>query len=364
MNKYYKLIHYNGEEAGPLQLKNISGVDAGFSMVLGGNGTVPSYTPDLEYSLDGTTWTVYDFTNLPTITVPAGGQIYLRGTNTTGFNGNNNYYWHFHMDQDYDIIGNMLSVIDYTNLNTITSVSTLGSLVGFFDGETHLIHAHQSNYGSTINSIGRYGMCFVFRNCTNLLTPPDLSTWKVTTATQNLLESMFDGCSSLMYCPDLSTFTSVQSEGFIRMFRNCTSIKNGVDFTNITTAGSAGSPFMQTFYGCTSLVTPAKIGKVNFQTPYRVFQEMYQGCTSLKTGMDIRNVTFSKTDSGGMDRMYYGCSSLKTAYVAPSYLQDMNNWLNGVPGNGTLYIPYGYSLPAGTSGFPWSNTNSWTVVYY
>lgn len=353
MNKYYKLIHNDNAENGPLQLKNISNSVAEFSMVADGT---PSDTPDLDYSLDGTTWSAYDFTTLPTIEVPVDGQIYLKGTNTYGFMPGEGNGYSIHMNQNYDIIGNLMSIIDATDYATKTS-SNERVFTYLFRNETHLIHSHQANCGNVATF--EFASCKgTFQGCTNLLTPIDLS--KVTYTSEASFQIMFYGCTSLLYCPDFSGVKNVQSNTFDQTFSGCTSLKEGADFSNIKENINSGDAFYQTFYGCTSLETPALIGNLYSTNPYEIFCEMYYGCTSLKEGMDIRGVTYAKTDSDGMRNMYNGCTSLMTAYVAPTYLQDTSSWLYNVASGGTLYLPYGFTLPIGDSGVP----SNWTVVYY
>lgn len=346
MNKYYKLIHNDNVENGPLQLKNISGVDAGFSIVVEGT---PSHTPNLEYSLDGTTWTAYDFTNLPTITVPADGQIYLRGVNTNGINRGGGNYYIIHMDQNYELVGNLMYIIDYNNLETTTNIGGLQALSGLFKGETHLIYSHKANFGYKLKTIARYNLHSMFMNCTNLLTPLDLSTWQVTFGDQAEFTSMYENCTSLKYCPDFSSITSVYNETFSRTFYGCTSLNEGADFSNIVTfQNNNNNCFMNTYTNCTSLTVASKMGNALFSSSNgTMFQGMYQGCTSLVEGMDMRNITLPSTSSNTFQQMYQGCTKLKVAYlpiVTNGVISALTNTFQNVP-SGTLYVAYGCQLP-------------------
>lgn len=361
MNKYYKLIHYDQAENGPLQLKNISGVAAGFSMIVTGT---PSDTPNLEYSLDGTTWTAYDFANLPTITVPAGGQIYLRGTNTGGFNRNYSNYYSISMDQDYDLIGNLMSLIDYQNMDTITSIASY-SFTSLFKNNTHIIHSHQTHCGKLV-SIPEQAFRETFKDCTHLETPFDFSS--VTTVTSwGACRNMYTGCSSLKYCVDMSNIENVGGIGvFLEMYMNCTSIINGPDMSKMSK--TADSLLNGTFKGCTSLVTPPKYSPITWsQQPY-TFSNCFNGCTSLLNGIDFRGCGYwtGTFDNRMLQGMYSGCTSLKSASVPPCYTAttssnfNFGNWLQNVPSGGTLYLPYNITIPMGASGVP----SNWTVEYY
>lgn len=365
MNKYYKLIHNDNAENGPLQLKNISGVDAGFSIVVEGT---PSHTPNLEYSLDGTTWTAYDFANLPTITVPAGGQIYLRGTNTSGFNVNNSNYYSISMDQDYDLIGNLISLIDYQNMSTLTSIPQY-SFAGLFKNSSHIIHSHQSNLGNSTTT-GNYACYSMFEGCSNLLTPVELS--KMATPGAYCFHSAYKNCISLMYCPNFESITTVTNHVFNSTFYGCTSIVDGPDFPSLTSVPGHWA-FGYTFYGCTSLKTPIKFYKAispGNETGFACFWQTFYGCTSLIEGVDFRRFTFwgyTGSNQSTWGYMYQNCSSLKKAYFP--YIRDFNpstiqnaftNWLQNVPSDGTLYLYYDYVIPVSASGVP----SNWTVEYY
>lgn len=218
--KYYKLIRVSHEDSEYMRLKNVSNEAGIFKMVKNGSPAAPN----LEYSLDGVTWTTYDFTTLPEVTVAAGSNIYFRGTNANQqFNRDSYSYVKFSFDKTCE--GN-------------------GSICSLFDPDPAVF--------STITSIGYAGLAGVFRDCNSLTKTPNLG--NVTSIGNFGLISGFQGCSSLTTSPDFSNITSVGSNGLENCFTTCSSLTTSPDFSNITSVGFQGLRYC--FNNC------AKIGDV------------------------------------------------------------------------------------------------------
>lgn len=329
VKKYYKLVRIDYEDSAYMRLKNVSNEAGIFKM--GKNGTPTA--PNLEYSLDGVTWTTYDFSTLPEVAVAAGANIYFRGNNSTGFYKQNfNYYrFYFTFNKTCEGHGNMCSL-----LNSDPAVF------------------------STITSIPNYGLAFCFENLTSLTTAPDLSS--VTTIGNYGLQACFRGCTSLNTAPDMSNVTSIGTYGLSTAFQGCTSL-TAHDLSSLTTISNNG--LQSCFEGCTSLTAPdlsnvTTIGESGLNS-------CFKGCTSLITGPDLSNVT--SVSNYGLQNAFNNCSKLSTV-TAPN-VQDLttnyilNSWLNNAgsqaTGTKTVNVPTGATITTGSNdGIP----TGWTRVDY
>lgn len=309
--KYYKLIRVSYADSDLFRITNISD-QAGILTITGGGGT-------LKYSLDGVDFTTYDFTTHPTISVPAGGNCYMKGNKSTPTSN----FMQFSMDVNHSIGGNIISILDETNYATTTSMPNF-ALNSLFKNDTYLIDASQLNFGQAT----RISAVSTFQDCTSLSGVPDFSN-----ATSLQINSCFSGCTSLVTPPDFSNVTQIEHLG--SCFSGCTSLLTPPDLSSVTVISNQG--FSNTFAGCTSLTQPATVTNLT-NISNQGLSNMYKNCTSLTNGMDIRHI--SNVDSNGMGSMYEGCTSLTTAY-APNFQTwtGTRYWLRNVAATGTLYCP-------------------------
>ena len=381
--KYYKLVRVSYADSGYLYIKNVSNSSGVFSVTRTGS---PVSNPDIEYSTDGVTWTAYNFTNLPTIEVPAGNSMYLRGTNPNGLTtSSGNSYYNFNFNTDFVVGGNFWSILDKTNYASVTSLPSLGYFKSLFEGNTTLLDAGDMNFGNVTTLRMVSGL---FGGCTSLTTPPDMSS--VTTIDAAGCRYMFWGCTSLTTAPDLSSVTSIGNYGCEYMFQNCTSLTTPPDLSSLTSINMYGCQYM--FYGCTSLATAPDMSSVTSIENYGC-PGMFNGCTSLTTAPDLSSVTVIKTnsygsmfhnctslttapdlssvtsvESGGCNQMYYMCqklSSVTTPNIDTWDTSKFNNWLyntgTSATGTKTVYKPAALTVPTNsTSGVP----TGWTVENY
>lgn len=296
IKKYYKLIKVDYEDTEYFRIKNTSDTSGVFTITRVNNPT----TADLKYSLDGVNWTTADLSTDFSLPVAAGANVYMKGTNTSKFNGQWEYYT-MAMDVEHSIGGNIMSVVDEENYATVTSVPN-SCFIYLFKGDTKLVDAGDVNFGS-VASIG-----------------------------QRVCDSMFNGCTSLTTPADFSNVTSIVYTGCNNMYRGCTSLTTTADLSNVTSIG---------YNGCSS---------------------MYQGCTSLTTGSDLSNVT--SVSSEGCNSMYNGCTSLTTATAPNVSTWETSNftaWLSGVASTGVVRKPAGLEIPTNTTdGVP----TGWTTEDY
>lgn len=220
--KYYKLIRVDYSDSQYFHITNLENETGSFVFQKRGSQQEPT---TMQYSTDGVNWTNYDYSNYPTVTVPAKGNIYFRGTG-----GGNGYvadrYIKFHFDKQYKISGNLLSVIDYNNMNSIT---TIGGASGkehfnsFFINETNLISCSGLSFGS-LTTLDICAFYYTFSGCTSLTDTPDF-TGITDGSGNNALSYCFNGCSSLVLGADLSGFTTLKAPG---IYSGCSKLQTAI----------------------------------------------------------------------------------------------------------------------------------------
>lgn len=285
-------------------INNLTNETAEFSVAV--VGTVSSR--DLNYSVDGgTTWTAYDFTTLPTVNVPANGNIKFRGTNAGGIGTGalNNFSVGFHLNKRYSISGNPSSMVnpDPAVFSTYTDAAHLGR---------------------------------VFLNETNLVDASLLKTSQYTRVRDFVFYKAFEG-SGLQRPPRLNNVTLIHRSGMERAFFGCTALAEATDLSSL----------------------------VELRGEHALLYT-YKNCTSLTTGSNLYNLTTISNNGGMVEGMYEGCTSLVTAYSPKLTTWNENyfrNWLNGVSASGEVCVPTGMSLnviPTDTvNGVP----NGWWAHY-
>lgn len=352
--KYYKLIRVSYEDEQYLTITNTSLESGDFKVVKEGT---PS-SRNLEYSVNGVDWTTYDLDSLPTVNVPSGGHIYLRGTNTGGFGTPYNDQYRFNFSVQHDISGNLFSLRN-PDKNVFNAITTCleGEFGGLFYGDTHLVNS-KNLATTTITSVGNSGTRYMFNGCSSLISVPDFTS--LTSVGDNGFSNTFADCTSLNSVPDLSSLTTVGEYGFQGTFSGCTSLNAVPDFSSLTNADNFG--FQSTFMLCTSLNNVPNFGSI---TNGHAFTYTFYGCTSLTRTPDFKNIT--TIYNGSYESVFAGCTNLVTVYAPnvstwPSYA--FRNWLSNAgtsaTGTKTAYVPAGVSIPETVGGIP----SGWTRVDY
>lgn len=305
IQKYYKVIRVIKDGDGgatPLYIENVSNNNGVFQLKKGGS---PIYTPNLIYRIgDNGEWFEYDFTTLPSITVPSGSKIYFRGDNVNGFNQKSssiNDFYRFTFSKSFNIGGYLTSLLALDNFNTITDIPN-------------------------------YSFSYLFASqLSNLLNVEDLITDNIIKVNNYGFNETFSSCTSLSTTPNFSNITTVGTFGFHRCFGSCTSLVTAPSFTNVTTGGEYG------FYRC------------------------FSSCTSLVTAPNFSNIT--KVSNIEFSECFDNCTSLQIVY-APNITTwntiNFSDWLFNVSPTGVMYKPTGLTIPTGTSGVP----EGWTTIDY
>lgn len=325
---YYKLIRVTNVVLPYLTITNTSGGDGSFSVSKTG-----SLVRNLEYSLNGENWTTYDLTNLPTVSVPANGSIYLRGNNQEGFNKDAYNCHKLNMNVEHTVSGNPLSLRNTDPEVFANYTSTLeGEFYSLFDSNTNLSDASGLDM-SQITNIGNY--CFF---------------------------KTFYGCTSLTAAPNFANASSIGNFAFNQTFCNCTSLTDGSDFSSVLIVNT--ETFALLYQGCTSLVTPPNFNSVT-SIAYKGFFIAFKGCELLTTTPVFNNVT--NVGSSGLEGAFQNCSNLSTV-TAPNVstwnTSGFGSWLTNagisVSGTKTFYAPEGVTIPTADNGIP----SGWTRVDY
>ena len=141
------------------------------TMTLNQKGTPP--TVNLEYSLDGSTWTAWDYANGG---VTWTGALYLRGHDNTGFARSASAYNNFAFTSSVAVYGNIMYLLEYDE--TLTAIPAT------------------------------YCFCYLFYGCTSLTTAPALP---ATTLAYYCYHCMFYGCTRLNYVKIYATDISANN---------------------------------------------------------------------------------------------------------------------------------------------------------
>lgn len=184
------------------------------------NNSRLSTASTFSYSTDGgTTWSSFSLATGQTQTIAtlaSGDTLMIYGTNTT-LGSNYNYGHYFRGTGDYEVRGEISSLLNGSDLTDteIGSASTRQyTFAQLFSGDTHLTSAENLKISS--ESLPRSCFNSTFRDCTSLVKAP--TTLPSTVLGDSCYSSMFEGCTSLSKVPSEISFTSAQYDTFQRMF--------------------------------------------------------------------------------------------------------------------------------------------------
>lgn len=177
-------------------------------------GTAPSVS--MQYSLDGSRWQTFSVGST-VITLDDGESVFFRGTGSSGvYATSEKNYNRFVMSGVIEASGNIMSLVDPTNFESITAFTKSYTFCGLFDECSSLVTAPEL----PVDGLYGYAYRHMFRACTSLVEAPVLPA-SIIKASAYI--EMFDGCSSLSSATILGE-TSTDINACLRMFRNCTSL--------------------------------------------------------------------------------------------------------------------------------------------
>ena len=174
-------------------------------------------------------------------TLSNGQKMLIKGSNTTY--GNESYYNYFISTQNFNVEGNIMSLIygdDFAEETTIANYS----LRTLFYQCTKLVSAENLILpATTLKQTCYRGM---FNGCTSLTTAPKLP---ATILAQYCYHNMFSGCKSLTKAPELPA-TTLTTYCYQNMFSGCTSLTKAPELPATTLAQGC---YENMFSGCTKL---------------------------------------------------------------------------------------------------------------
>ena len=125
-------------------------------------------------------------------------------------------------------------------------------------------------------------MSYMFSNCSNLSSLPDLSKWITNNVTN--MSYMFYNCSKLSLIPDLSELNTNNVTDMSYMFYNCSNLSSLPDLSKWNVNNVTNMSFM--FYKCSKLSSLPDISKWNIDNVNNLSYMFYE-CSNLSLLPDI-----------------------------------------------------------------------------
>ena len=356
----------------------------------------------IYWSKNGTSWTsaIASTSDTPVslATLNKGEKMYLKGENVT-YALSKSAYSHFNSDYEFNVSGNIMSLIYGDNFIGQTTLSSSYNFTGIFrsskvyDASNLILPAttltkycyRNMFYGCTsltaapelpATTLADICYAYMFSGCTSLTAAPELP---ATTLTGTYCYyNMFYGCTSLVTAPVLPA-TTLTSSCYAYMFEGCSSLATAPELPATTLANScymsmfagtkitaapelpattlADSCYRNMFYGCASLRYQPTLNATILQP--RCYQHMFFGCTSLKTAPELPAKTLVTYCYA---YMFQNCTSLSYIKCLATNISASNShdyWLYNVASTGKFVKPISmHAWPASAHGIP----SSWTVV--
>lgn len=266
----------------------------------------PSDAKAIRYSLNGGEWTEI-------ISVDGGDcRIPVVAGDTLRFLGDNERYGNSESDvanrfanntAEFNARGNIMSLVDSENFDTLTTVSP-NAFNGLFENAMTLKDAS----GLVLPATTLVENCYkeLFSSCVSLTAVPALP---ATTLAESCYSNMFRDCTSLTTAPELPA-TTLEYYCYESMFQGCTSLTTAPELPVTTLAGGC---YSNMFYGCTSLTAAPELPATTLAED--CYAGMFEGCTSLTTAPELPVTTLA---SNCYDSMFKDCTSLTEAPVLPA----------------------------------------------
>lgn len=231
----------------PFYVENISNTTETLSIK---KDTTNAPTLNVQYSLDRTNWKnlCTTYTVAYNYTLQPGDKVYLRCNTNLGWGSSGTSSYHNSINGCSKVGGNIMSLLygsSFTGKTTFRN-STYQAFRGLFDSNNILEDAKNLLLPATTLVSGCYR--YMFNNCTNLKTAPELP---ATTLATYCYSIMFYGCSSLITAPDLPATTLVEY-CYDRMFTKCTSLTTAPELPAATLTTNC---YYQMFRYCSLLNT-------------------------------------------------------------------------------------------------------------
>ena len=251
--------------------------------------TYKTWDGTLEWSTDHEAWTTLAGTEAMQ---SVDKKLYLRGKNTTFYDGANKKGVQWQLSGKADCSGNIQTLLDWEN--PPTGISTVSCYSSMFNQCTNLTTAPELPATTLASS------CYssMFRLCRSLTTAPELP---ATTLADDCYSSMFYACG-LTTTPELPA-TTLADDCYKQMFYNCAHLTIAPELPATTLTDYC---YKQMFENCKSLTTAPELPATTLV--YACYSSMFAGCDSLTTAPELPATTLV-TDC--YDNMFYSCITLK-----------------------------------------------------
>ena len=273
---------------------------------IGWKASGSSIRKTINVSTDGgQTWTNKTSSTSGTAlaTLNNGDKLLIKGSNTAY--GTSDYYNYFTATQNFDVEGNIMSLLYGDNFIGETSLSGKDYVFkNLFYENTYLINAQNLILPATILAYQCYRAMFM--GCSSLITAPVLS---ATTLAEACYRALFSGCKSLTTAPALPA-TTLADSCYYNIFYDCASLTTAPELPATTLANYC---YQYMFYGCSSLTTAPELPATTL-TSY-CYYYMFKGCSSLTTALELPATTLTEYC---YSNMFDGCTSLTTTPELPA----------------------------------------------
>ena len=346
--------------------------------------TDASMAKSIEYKKNDGAWaTITSNTgaSAPSISVVAGDTLQFRGNNTA-YADSNEHTSFSGSTAKFEVKGNIMSLINSTDFETIATLAADYTFYAFFEYCTGLTSAGNLILPATTLA----NSCYIrmFYGCTSLVTAPALP---AATLTESCYSYMFADCTSLTKAPVLPA-TTLANGCYYGIFSRCTSLTSAPALPATILAERC---YGSMFYGCTTLTTPPELPATTLAPSCyssmfwdcsslttapalpattlvpSCYSEMFYGCTSLTAAPALPATTLV---DGCYYFMFYGCTNLNYIKCLATDIPTSNciyNWVNGVADTGTFVKNKDMSSwTTGANGIPegWEVENDGEVKDY
>ena len=252
------------------------------------------YAKTISYSKDdGKTWTEVIATTGTDkkITVIAGDVVLFKGNNDSYIN--NSFSG---TTCEFEIEGNIMSLINEISFNELTTFTTNNVFNGLFQ------------------------CCKNLKRSENLILP-------VTELTNSCYNNMFYECISLTTAPILPA-TKMKDYCYCQMFTRCISLTTAPELPATTLANRC---YYNMFVGCTSLTTAPELPATTLA--YSCYYRMFNGCSSLNY---IKCLATDISATNCTQSWVYGVPSSTGTFVKNPNMTSWGSGYNGIPNGWTV----------------------------
>ena len=155
-------------------------------------------------------------------------------------------------------------------------------------------------------------MSYMFYNCVNLSSLPDISKWNTNNVTN--MSDMFSNCSNLSYLPDIYKWNTNNVTNMSHLFFICENLSTFPDISKWNTYNVTDMSYI--FSNCKKLSYLPDISKWNTSNLINM-SNMFSNCINLSSLPDISKWNTNKVTD--MSYIFSNCKKL-------SYLPDISKW--------------------------------------